>query len=434
MGARRAPARVHEHPGRQRGDLRLRHRTAASRPAVTFDPARDRDPAWSPDGTRLVFAERCATATRSSTSSPPPAGLRARLTVDPADDRQPAWSSTGAIAFASNRTGDFDLYSMAEDGSAVRPLTQEPGIGRRSRLVAGRRPARVHPQPARRRNALDVRVSERGRDRMHGRSPPWRHGALPQPGRPTAPASPTRRGLRAAGLRDCGRRSAGSGDAGRIGDGARTGAPLPAPVGDPDVGRTITIAPLDARVLVAPATTQPPATSSRCCQPGCAAPARCRRHDRRRVRGHDRHRGGDHDARRARAPSAAPRSPAACSRSARSGPPSRRCGCGAASGPASAAAGRRRVPPEARMRIRARGRFRTVGGYGRGAGRGTEWVDARALRRHDLPGLRGRRPRPRLPPQAHVPGAAGRCYLAAVRRRADALKPARKCPRVRAAR
>ena len=26
------------------------------------------------------------------------------------------------------------------------------------------------------------------------------------------------------------------------------------------------------------------------------------------------------------------------------------------------------------MRIRARGRFRTVGGYGRGAGRGTEWA------------------------------------------------------------
>ena len=32
------------------------------------------------------------------------------------------------------------------------------------------------------------------------------------------------------------------------------------------------------------------------------------------------------------------------------------------------------VPPEARMRIRARGRFRTVGGYGRGAGEGTEWA------------------------------------------------------------
>ena len=88
------------------------------------------------------------------------------------------------------------------------------------------------------------------------------------------------------------------------------------------------------------------------------------------------------------------------------------------------------VPPEARMRIRARGRFRTVGGYGRGAGRGTEWamrercdgtvfqVFEGTVRVHDY-----RR-------KLSFDVRAGRCYLAAVRHRPDALKPARRCPRV----
>ena len=82
------------------------------------------------------------------------------------------------------------------------------------------------------------------------------------------------------------------------------------------------------------------------------------------------------------------------------------------------------------MRIRARGRFRTVGGYGRGAGRGTEWamrercdgtvfqVFEGTVLVHDY--------RRRL--SFEVP--AGRCYLAAVRRRTDALRPSRRCPRV----
>jgi len=71
-----------------------------------------------------------------------------------------------------------------------------------------------------------------------------------------------------------------------------------------------------------------------------------------------------------------------------------------------------------------------VGGYGRGAGRGTEWamrercdgtvfqVFEGVVQVHDY----------RRKLSFDVP--AGRCYLAAVRRRADALKPGRTCPRV----
>jgi hypothetical protein len=80
------------------------------------------------------------------------------------------------------------------------------------------------------------------------------------------------------------------------------------------------------------------------------------------------------------------------------------------------------------MRIRARGRFRAVGGYGRGAARGTDW----ALRErcdgtifqvfeglvlvHDYRRKKSFQVR------------AGRCYLAATRNRNDAKTPKKKCP------
>ena len=83
------------------------------------------------------------------------------------------------------------------------------------------------------------------------------------------------------------------------------------------------------------------------------------------------------------------------------------------------------------MRIRARGRFRTVTGYGRGAGRGTEWLmhdrcDGTIFRVfegivlvHDY--------RRKLTFRVR----AGQCYLAATQRRKDALRPRRTCPRLR---
>ncbi len=44
-------------------------------------------------------------------------GLRIRFTVDPADERNPMWSPDGSgIVFASNRKGHFDLYQKASSG------------------------------------------------------------------------------------------------------------------------------------------------------------------------------------------------------------------------------------------------------------------------------------------------------------------------------
>ncbi|MES1243808.1 MAG: protein kinase [Acidobacteriota bacterium] len=80
----------------------------------------------SPDGTRIAF----------DTSVPQEdlfvmdaggANLR-RLTDDPAKDRIPRWSPDGSrILFYSNRSGRFDLWAIRADGSGLEPLTRTSG-------------------------------------------------------------------------------------------------------------------------------------------------------------------------------------------------------------------------------------------------------------------------------------------------------------------
>lgn len=76
------------------------------------------------------------------------AGLR-RLTDDPASDEFPKWSPDGrSVSFSSNRTGRFQIYVMAADGSSLRQITRseadaiEPGWfpdGRRLAFTEERR-------------------------------------------------------------------------------------------------------------------------------------------------------------------------------------------------------------------------------------------------------------------------------------------------------
>jgi len=55
----------------------------------------------------------------------PETGLRTQLTNDPGADIEPMWSPDGrTIVFASDRDGDFELYVMRDDGSELRQLTR----------------------------------------------------------------------------------------------------------------------------------------------------------------------------------------------------------------------------------------------------------------------------------------------------------------------
>lgn len=93
---------------------------------LTFHPAADGEPAWSPDGIRIAFrSERDGNAeiyVMNADGSNP-----VRLTSDPAQDESPAWSPDGArIAFVSNRDSESRIYLMNAASGEV-SATNHPG-------------------------------------------------------------------------------------------------------------------------------------------------------------------------------------------------------------------------------------------------------------------------------------------------------------------
>lgn len=90
---------------------------------LASSPRHDRDPVWSPDGSRLAFSsERNGNADVYLIRAD---GTELRnVTLDPAYDAEPAWSPDGrSIAFASGRLGRYEgaaLYVVAADGGEAR--------------------------------------------------------------------------------------------------------------------------------------------------------------------------------------------------------------------------------------------------------------------------------------------------------------------------
>ncbi|MCU0475566.1 MAG: hypothetical protein MUC99_05560, partial [Anaerolineae bacterium] len=94
---------------------------------ITTDPADDVEPAWSPDGRRIVFASNRDGNYEIYVMNVDGSNL-VRLTNDPSDDRSPAWSPDGQyIAFHSTRgTVTSDIFVMRADGSNPVQLTDDP--------------------------------------------------------------------------------------------------------------------------------------------------------------------------------------------------------------------------------------------------------------------------------------------------------------------
>ena len=86
---------------------------------LTDHPGADMHPAWSPDGTQIVFeSKRDASDWDIWVMNADGSAPRNLTANEPADDGNPAWSPDGQrIAFSSNRGGDFDIYVMNADGS-----------------------------------------------------------------------------------------------------------------------------------------------------------------------------------------------------------------------------------------------------------------------------------------------------------------------------
>jgi len=94
---------------------------------LTDELAFDGAPAWSPDGARLVF-ESYRDGNWEIYLLELEGLQLSRLTNDPAGDYAPAWSPDNQlIAYTSWRDGDKEVYVMDADGSSQRNLTQADG-------------------------------------------------------------------------------------------------------------------------------------------------------------------------------------------------------------------------------------------------------------------------------------------------------------------
>ncbi len=94
---------------------------------LTDDPADDRDPVWSPDGTEIAFSSRRDGNWEIYILRLSDGEVR-RMTDDPAFDGGPSWSPDGQwLVFESYRSGSLDLYLISSDGEQgpIR-LTQHP--------------------------------------------------------------------------------------------------------------------------------------------------------------------------------------------------------------------------------------------------------------------------------------------------------------------
>jgi hypothetical protein len=101
---------------------------------LTNAPGSDFDPEWSSGGSRIAFASDRDGNSEIYTVNPDGSGLW-RLTIDPRFDLfAPTWSPDGSqIAFESRVHGsddNSDIYIMLADGSGLTRLTDDPGDDR----------------------------------------------------------------------------------------------------------------------------------------------------------------------------------------------------------------------------------------------------------------------------------------------------------------
>jgi len=90
---------------------------------LTSHEEHDREPAWSPDGTKIAFESRREGNWELFTMNADGSNIQ-NISNSPDREHHPAWSPDGAkIAFQSDRDGNWEIYVMNADGTDVQRLT-----------------------------------------------------------------------------------------------------------------------------------------------------------------------------------------------------------------------------------------------------------------------------------------------------------------------
>jgi Tol biopolymer transport system component len=106
-------------------EIYIMNADASAQRNLTNNPADDRDPRLSPDGTQIAFASNRTGNFNIYVMKVDGSGL-SRLTTSSASDREPAWTADGEhIIFASDRSGTSQIYRMNADGTQQTRLTND---------------------------------------------------------------------------------------------------------------------------------------------------------------------------------------------------------------------------------------------------------------------------------------------------------------------
>lgn len=114
-----------------RNDIWLFDMASAKRRKLTVMPGLQHEPAWSPDGRWIYFLSAAGPQSHNIWRVEVETGNKEQLTVNALYHFDPAVRADGAIAYSSNRGGDYDLWLSASAKDDPQRLTDDPALDAR---------------------------------------------------------------------------------------------------------------------------------------------------------------------------------------------------------------------------------------------------------------------------------------------------------------